>query len=79
MARLIRGDKLAPSVRDEVLRAFVHRNTIEHPYPPAGGDGKGTDAEYLRTHAFYVVKDGSRLAQNYDHCVPAGVFTAEEN
>jgi hypothetical protein len=78
MPRLIRGDKLPSHLVAEVKRAFVHRNTVEHPYKPAGGDGKQTDDEYIRTHAFFCVNNLSRLAANHHACVPAGIFSAEE-
>lgn len=68
---LIKGDKLTDKQRQTVLRAFVHRNTVEHPYHLSGGNGKQTDAEYLSEHAFYFVKDGSRLSVRHQHCEPA--------
>lgn len=66
---LIRGDKLSPSLRNAVLRAYVHRNTHEHPFPLSGGTPV-SDAEWLTAHAFYVTKAGT-LDSRCNHCEPA--------
>ena len=70
MATLIRGDKLKATTREDVLRAYVHRNTREHPFPASGGDGKQTDAEWLRSHAFAVTRAGT-LDSRHQNCFPA--------
>jgi hypothetical protein len=70
---LIKGSQLTDKQRREVLAAYVHRNTIEHPCNLTGGPTvpTQTDQDWLNDHAFYFVKDGSRLAANRAHCEPA--------
>jgi hypothetical protein len=78
---LVRGDKLSESARRQVLEAHGHRWTVENeerarrwhcaatidpPHAPLV-----TDAEWLREHAFHVVRDGSRLMANRHHAEPA--------
>lgn len=46
---LIKGTNLTPTQRAQVLAAFVHR-------PTTG------DSEWLASHAFHFVADGSRLS-----------------
>jgi hypothetical protein len=81
MPRLVNGSKLSASARTEVLRAYLYRVTIEN---PQGAMLTGatmapiSDARWLATHAFYVIKDGSRLARNCHHAEPSGVLDAEE-
>lgn len=62
---LIRGNRLTARQREQVLAAYVHR---DH----AIGDGKEyrDDADWVNRHAFYFLKDGSRLALNRHHCEP---------
>jgi hypothetical protein len=77
MPTLIRGDRLTPELREQVLRAFVHRWTIENQHnvsprnrpkdPPLWND-----EDWLREHAFYITSSGSgRLALKPRHCEPA--------
>ena len=66
---LIKGESLTHRQRMQVLSAFVHRNTIEHPFQLAGGTPV-TDTEWINTHAFYFVADGSRLSNKHRHCEP---------
>lgn len=74
---LVRGDRLKPATRARVLAAFVHRNTVEHPFPASGGDGRQTDAEWLQRCAFKVNRDGS-LDERVGHCFPAFMAAAKE-
>ncbi len=74
---LIPGAELTVAQRRQVLSAFVHRNTIEHPFG-WGCNGHAfnqpstvTDAAWVAEHAFYFVKDGSRLNGSRKHCEPA--------
>lgn len=68
MPTLIRGDRLLPEARAEVLAAFGYRWTVENesrarewsgPYPPETRPAMRSDAEWLREHSFYVNRDGS--------------------
>jgi hypothetical protein len=72
--KLITGDKLPQAARAEVLRAFIYRPTTENGYPKRNPRGARvaavTDAEWLKTHAFYVTNAG-KLAKNRNHAVPA--------
>ena len=58
----IRGDKLTSKQRTQVLSAFVHRHL---------DTTSNTDDEWLAKHAFYFIKDGSRLSNNRRFAVPA--------
>jgi hypothetical protein len=62
---LIKGNHLTARQRNQVLAAFVHRHT-------AIGDGRHypTEQAWLADHAFYFVKDGSRLAHNRRYAEP---------
>ncbi len=62
MTTLVRGDKLKPRAQQDVLRRWVHR--FRGPYVG--------DAEWLKSHAFYVKKDGT-LHNRYRHCMPASM------
>jgi hypothetical protein len=64
---LIKGEKLNRAQREQVLAAFVHRHLDMT---------TKTDDEWLNTHAFHFVKDGSRLMRNRRYAEPA--FMAEE-
>jgi len=74
----IRGTDLTPRQREEVLRAFVHRWTKDNPQLReawAGRPGRPTgqlisDDEWIITHAFHFVKDGSRLTRNRRYAEP---------
>lgn len=87
---LIRGDKLTHMQRQEVLRTFVHRWTLEN----AGicetlrkvwqredwhayHTALITDDQWLLEHAFHFVKDGSRLMAN-NHAEPAYMAKTDE-
>jgi len=83
---LIRGDRLTPQQRREVLGAFSMRWTIDNvnrvanwanvPQTERPTIDLCTDDEWLRDHAFYFVADGSRLDWRYFFCEPA--FMAED-
>jgi spore germination cell wall hydrolase CwlJ-like protein len=67
---LIKGEQLNDGQRKQVLAAYVMRNTVEHPFPPSGGTTQ-TDQQWVEDHAFYFVKDGSRLMRSHHHCEPS--------
>jgi hypothetical protein len=77
--KLVKGDKLAPETRREVLNAFVYRLTSENGYParnPCGARVPAiSDTQWLSEHAFYVRVDG-KLARNRRHAEPC--FLAED-
>jgi len=64
---LIKGSKLNPAQRAQVLAAFVHRHL---------DTTCRTDDEWVNAHAFHFVKDGSRLALNRRWAEPE--YLAEE-
>lgn len=70
MKRLIKGTNLNSKQREQVLSAFVHRNTLEKPCKAVGVTPKQTDKQWLDEHAFYFIKDGSRLNSRIKHCEP---------
>lgn len=72
MPRLIRGDRLTPKQIEQVFAAFVHRSIAIGPTSYYRNDWA-----WLFDHAFYFVKDGSRLARNRRYCETATL--AEEN
>jgi hypothetical protein len=67
MPILIRGDRLLSATRAEVLDAFGYRWTVENEerarrwaaMPARHTAPTLTDAEWLRTHAFYVNRNGA--------------------
>lgn len=74
---LIKGSKLTAKQRKQVLSTFVMRWTIEnaHVYNGKLASFKPsiepiTDEQWITEHAFYFVKDGSRLDQRKKHCEP---------
>jgi hypothetical protein len=83
---LIRGDRLNDRQRALVLSAFVHRWTIEN----RRGDfyrrfpklkptcAPVSDRDWIDSHAFHFVKDGSRLMFNRHHAEPHYLATSEE-
>jgi hypothetical protein len=79
MAKLVRGDQLTQSTRQEVLRVFVYRLTTENGYPKRNPTGARvsaiSDAEWIAYHAFYVNKDGT-LSRKHNHAEPA--YLAED-
>jgi hypothetical protein len=78
---LVRGDKLSESARREVLESHGHRWTVENEARARRWHWAATidppriplvtDAQWLREHAFHVVRDGSRLMANRRHAEPA--------
>lgn len=68
---MIRGDRLTAKQKDQVLAAFIYRWTIENRKSAEANFHHGgfsfpkiepcTDAQWLTGHAFYFLKDGSRL------------------
>lgn len=63
---LIKGKDLNKSQRNEVFINFVYR------FHSIGPDKYyKTEQDWLNDHAFYFVKDGSRLSARHKHCVPA--------
>ena len=72
---LIAGNELNKKQRAEVLGAFIYRWTIENSQADrlyknicAPTIPKISDEQWLRTHAFLFVKDGSRLNARYKYC-----------
>ena len=68
---LIRGDRLPHTTRQDILRQFTYRYTIENPFrrnqrnfPPTE-----TDYQWLASKCFYVTKTG-RLDQRHNCCEP---------
>ena len=92
---LIRGDKLTPAQRAEVLRVFVHRWTHENARQTYGGRCPGcvqspmkangawhqnhapivSDDEWIASHAFHFIANGSRLNARRHHAEPAYMAT----
>jgi len=65
MSEIIRGDRLNPTTRAEVLSAYPYRNTVENrarnpEYVAATGSTLPpcTDVEWLAAQAFRVRRDG---------------------
>jgi hypothetical protein len=76
---LIRGDRLTACQRALVLAAFSYRRTHENRHRERfwakvkGGRPRiplQTDTQWLCEHAFYFVKDGSRLSCRNRFCEP---------
>jgi hypothetical protein len=77
MPALIRGDRLLPATRAEVLSAFLYRWTVENerraresqPWLahelPIVEPAMLTDAEWLASSAFYVNDDGTLTADRH--------------
>lgn len=75
---LIKGNQLTKEQRSQVLSAFVHRHTVEHPARWAGDTvPTQTDSQWIEDHAFHFIKDGSRLSAKHRHCVPEYMTDAE--
>lgn len=76
MARLIKGAHLNEAQRRLVLAAFIHRDTIEHPWSDVARQVGGrtvprvTDDQWLRDHAFWFINSGARLDPRHKHCEP---------
>lgn len=72
--KLIKGKNLNDEQKQQVLRMYVHRLTVENNYPainPCGARVKPiTDKQWLKEHAFYVCNNGD-LSQKHNHCEPA--------
>lgn len=83
MARLVRGDRLAPDVQAAVLARYVHRLTRENRDSPGARLARSgrtlgrlpSDRQWLASHAFHVRADG-QLDERARACAPA--FMAEE-
>ena len=60
MAHLIRGDKLTVQQAAQVKAAYVNCYYSRSVWP--------TYEEWLAGHAFYFIKDGSRLSLRHHHC-----------
>ena len=67
--RLVKGKELTGQQRGEVLRTYVHRNTVTQPCDVVGVPASGTDDSWLAEHAFYIKNDG-HLASSPGHCEP---------
>lgn len=74
----VRGDKLTPALKKQVLAGFIYRWTSDNqerervwtklhskPRIPLV-----TDEEWLKTHVFHVLQDMSRLSRNHHTCRP---------
>jgi hypothetical protein len=73
---VIRGDKLPPHLKAEVLRKFIYRWTTGNTQLDQAYRGIETpripmisDEQWLREHAFHVTKDG-RLSLRHHHAEP---------
>jgi hypothetical protein len=62
----IKGQNLNDRQRALVLAAFVHRH-----HAIGAGKRYADDRAWIIDHAFYFIKDGSRLALNRRYCEPA--------
>lgn len=68
---LIKGKDLNKRQIELVKSAYVHRHTFEHRAAWANGsEPTQSDTDWINDHAFYFVKDGSRLMLNRRHCEP---------
>jgi hypothetical protein len=75
---LIKGANLTANQIKLVKAAFIYRWTTENGQREsawANSEGKPTiplqsDDEWIKEHAFYFVKDGSRLMLNKHHAEP---------
>lgn len=64
---LIKGTKLTSKQKQQVLSAYIYRRL---------DTTSKSDEEWLSKHAFYFIKDGSRLNARYKHCEP--IFMADK-
>lgn len=75
MSNLIKGENLNEQQRRIVLSAYVYRNTIENRINSERINPNVkitlTDKDWIKTKAFYFIKDGSRLSGKHKHCEPA--------
>ena len=62
---LIKGRHLTPQQRTHVLKTYVNRF-----YSIGPEKHYATEEAWLNDHAFYFLKDGSRLARNRRYCEP---------
>ena len=73
MPEPVQGSKLSPALQARVLTHFIYRWTHENTPPlPARMQPRiprVSDAEWLRTHAFYVTLTGA-LDRRYNYCEP---------
>ena len=70
--RLITGDKLSESTKQEVLNAYVYRWTIENKNRARRTGAPAdhcfiTDEQWLKEHAFYITNAGHR-SRRHNHC-----------
>lgn len=83
IAKLVKGANLTPRQRAEVLAGFPYRWTVENRVR-AHAFYRGqvptiaptTDDEFVRTHAFYIRKNG-HLASRPAHCEPVYLADVE--
>ena len=78
--KLIKGKDLNDNQKKLVLAAYIYRNTKENTHPAKKRTGatapEETDEQFLKTHAFYFVNDGSRLSGKKGYCEP--VYEAKD-
>lgn len=75
---LIKGIDLNPKQKQQVLATFVHRCTYENGLTMQSWKLCKTNKQYmlsdndwLAEHAFYFIKDGSRLSAKHKQCEPS--------
>ncbi len=72
---LIKGENLTEEQIKIVKNAYIHRLTTENGYPeinPCQATIEAiSDKQWIKEHAFYFIKDGSRLSKNRSYCEPA--------
>jgi hypothetical protein len=77
---LIKGENLNTKQIEQVLSTFVNRWTIENKHNINSAykrrkewiiqeKGLRSDKEWIEDHAFYFLKDGSRLMLNRKYCI----------
>lgn len=70
---LIRGEKLNQRQREQVLSAYIYRNTFENQKQRPSLVTSAllvTDSEWIKAHAFNFIADGSRLCNRSRHAEP---------
>jgi hypothetical protein len=71
--KLIPGSELTEAQRAAALNLYVHRHTVEHPFPEAYAPGRAptptmTDAEWLDARSFWINRSGTLSDRR--ECVP---------